>query len=120
LLLASQDGETAMPRAKRLPDSAKAKTVTVGKGRRGDAGAVFALAPKVGSVSDQRAANAGMMECEKKGEDKHPDRAGREQREYSGATIFCCSNSRRHSLARSKRLGELKLARSQGQERHSL
>jgi hypothetical protein len=36
------------------------------KGRKGDAGAVFDLAPKVGSVSDKRAANGGVMAGEKK------------------------------------------------------
>jgi hypothetical protein len=45
---------------------AKAKTVTVAKGQRGDAGAVFDLAPKVGSVSDRRAANGGVMAAKKK------------------------------------------------------
>src|SRR5665213_2687451 len=52
LLLASQDWETAMPCAKCIPNSAKAKTVTVLKGQKGDAGAVFDLAPGPGSVSD--------------------------------------------------------------------
>ena len=41
------------PCAKRIQNPAKAKTVTVAKGQRGDAGAVFDLAPNVGSVSDQ-------------------------------------------------------------------
>ena len=55
-----------MPCAKRIENSAKAKTVTVGKGQKGDAGAVFDLAPEVGSVSDKRAANGGVMAGEKK------------------------------------------------------
>jgi hypothetical protein len=38
----------------------------VAKRQKGDAGAVFDLAPKVGSVSDKRAANGGVMACEKK------------------------------------------------------
>jgi hypothetical protein len=38
----------------------------VAKGQKGDAGAVFDLAPKVGSVSDKRAANGGVMACVKK------------------------------------------------------
>ena len=56
-----------MPCAKCIENPAKAKTVTVAKGQKGDAGAVFDLAPKVGSVSDKRAANGGVMACEKKG-----------------------------------------------------
>ena len=55
-----------MPCAKCIQNPAKAKTVTVGKGQKGDAGAVFDLAPKVGSVSDKRAANGGVMACVKK------------------------------------------------------
>jgi hypothetical protein len=55
-----------MPCAKCIPNSAKAKTVTVGKGQKGQAGAVFDLAPKLGSVSDKRAANGGVMACVKK------------------------------------------------------
>jgi hypothetical protein len=38
----------------------------VEKGQKGDAGAVFDLAPKPGSVSDKRAANGGVMVCVKK------------------------------------------------------
>jgi hypothetical protein len=38
----------------------------VAKGQGGDAGAVFDLAPKVGSVSDRRAANGGVMAAKKK------------------------------------------------------
>jgi hypothetical protein len=53
MLLASPFGETAKPRAKRIQNAAKAETVTVGKGKKGDAGAVFDLAPGLGSVSDQ-------------------------------------------------------------------
>ena len=55
-----------MPRAERIENPAKAKTVTVAKRQKGDAGAVFDLAPKVGSVSDKRAANGGVMACVKK------------------------------------------------------
>jgi hypothetical protein len=40
--------------------------VKVAKGQKGDAGAVFDLAPKLGSVSDKRAANGGVMACVKK------------------------------------------------------
>jgi hypothetical protein len=40
--------------------------VTVVKGQKGDAGAVFDLAPKVGSVSDKRAANGRVTACVKK------------------------------------------------------
>ena len=61
MLLASPDWETAKPCAKCIQNPAKAKTVTVAKGQKGDAGAVFDLAPKVGSVSDKRAANGGVM-----------------------------------------------------------
>jgi len=52
--------------------SAKAKTVTAAEGQEGDAGAVFDLAPKVGAVSDERAANGGMMAGVKKAKDNHP------------------------------------------------
>ena len=51
--------------------------MTVGKGQKGDAGAVFDLAPKVGSVSDKRAANGGVMVCEKKGAENNLNEAGR-------------------------------------------
>ena len=40
--------------------------MTVAKGQKGDAGAVFDLAPKFGSVSDKRAANGGVVACVKK------------------------------------------------------
>ena len=66
-----------MPCAKCIQSPAKAKTVTVAKGQWGDAGAVFDLAPKVGSVSDKRAANGGVMACEKKGEENNLNEAGR-------------------------------------------
>jgi len=66
LLLASLDGRQRCRARERIENPAKAKTVTVAKGQRGDAGAVFDLAPKVGSVSDKRAANGGVMACEKK------------------------------------------------------
>ena len=52
--------------------SAKAKTVTAAEGQEGDAGAVLDLAPKVGAVSDERAANGGMMAGVKKAKDNHP------------------------------------------------
>ncbi|MGA2541206.1 MAG: hypothetical protein ABSG78_06540 [Verrucomicrobiota bacterium] len=58
--------ETAKPCAKCIENSAKAKTVTVGKRQKGDAGAVFDLAPNFGSVSDKRAANGGVMACVKR------------------------------------------------------
>ena len=61
-----------MPCAKRIQNSAKAKTVTVAKGQMGDAGAVFDLAPKsrlgVGPVSSKWWGDGGR----KKGEDKQP------------------------------------------------
>jgi len=61
------------PCAKCIQMSAKAKSVTVAKGQRGDAGAVFDLAPKyrrgVGPVSSKRWGDGGR----KKGEDKQPD-----------------------------------------------
>jgi hypothetical protein len=62
-----------MPYAKRIEHSAKAKTVTVAKGQRGDAGAVFDLAPDVGSVSDKRAANGGVTACVKKAKTNNPN-----------------------------------------------
>ena len=40
--------------------------MTVAKGQKGDAGAVFDLAPNVGLVSDRRAANGWVMACVKK------------------------------------------------------
>jgi hypothetical protein len=49
----------------------------VAKRQRGDAGAVFDLAPKVGSVSDRRAANGGVMACEKKGAENNLNETGR-------------------------------------------
>jgi xanthine dehydrogenase iron-sulfur cluster and FAD-binding subunit A len=58
--------ETAKPCAKRIPNQAKAKTVTVAKRQKGDAGAAFDLAPELGSVSDRRAANGGVAACVKK------------------------------------------------------
>jgi hypothetical protein len=58
--------ETAQPCAKCIQNPAKAKTVTVAKGQKGDAGAVFDLAPRLGSVSDKRAANGGVMACVEK------------------------------------------------------
>jgi hypothetical protein len=66
-------GETASRAQSALNKPAKAKTVTVAKGQRGDAGAVFDLAPKcrlgVGPVSSKRWGDGGR----KKGEDKQPD-----------------------------------------------
>ena len=50
--------------------------MTVAKGQKGDAGAVFDLAPKVGSVSDKRAANGRVMAA-KKGEENNLNEAGR-------------------------------------------
>jgi hypothetical protein len=41
--------------------------VTVAEGQEGAAGAVFDLASKLGLVSDQRAANGGVMAGVKKG-----------------------------------------------------
>jgi hypothetical protein len=76
LLLASPDWETAKPCAKCIQNPAKAKTVTEAKRQKGDAGAVFDLAPKVGSVSDKRAANGGLMACVKKAKTNNLDEAG--------------------------------------------
>jgi hypothetical protein len=66
-----------MPCAKCIPNPAKAKTVTVGKGQKGDAGAVFDLAPGLGSVSDKRAANGGVTACVKKAKTNNVNEAGR-------------------------------------------
>jgi hypothetical protein len=80
LLLASPDWETAKPCAKCIQNPAKAKTVTVAKGQKGDAGAVFDLAPDVGSVSDKRAANGRVTACVKTGEENNLNEAGRMRR----------------------------------------
>jgi len=48
----------------------------VAKGQSGDAGAVFDLASKVGSVSDKRAANGGVMACVKDGAENNLNEAG--------------------------------------------
>ncbi len=64
-----------MPCAKCIQFPAKAKTVTVLKGPKGDAGAVFDLAPKVGSVSDKRAANGGVTVCVKKAQTNNVNEA---------------------------------------------
>ncbi|MGA2542311.1 MAG: hypothetical protein ABSG78_12220 [Verrucomicrobiota bacterium] len=40
--------------------------MTVAKRQKGDAGAIFDLAPEVGSLSDRRAANGGVMAAKKK------------------------------------------------------
>ena len=73
LLLASLLGETTNRARKRIQNPAKAKTVTEAKGRKGDDGAVFDLAPKsrpgVGPVSSKRWGEGGR----KKGEDKQPN-----------------------------------------------
>ena len=63
--------------AKCIQTPAKAKTVTVGKGQKGDAGAVFDLAPRLGSVSDKRAANGRVTASVKKGEENNLNEAGR-------------------------------------------
>jgi len=60
----------------RIENPAKAKTVTVAKGQKGDAGAVFDLAPKVGSVSDKRAANGGVTAWVKKAQTNNVNEAG--------------------------------------------
>jgi len=59
-------GDSDAAREVHLTTQRKQKTVTVAKGQKGDAGAVFDLAPKVGSVSDKRAANGGVAACIKK------------------------------------------------------
>ena len=57
----------------RIENPAKAETVTVAKRQKGDAGAVFDLAPKsrlgVGPVSSKRWGDG----VRKKGEDKQPE-----------------------------------------------
>jgi len=50
--------------------------VTEAKGQKGDAGAAFDLAPEVGSVSDKRAANGGVMAGVKKAKKTTMRRAG--------------------------------------------
>jgi hypothetical protein len=60
-----------------MENPAKAKTVTVAEGQEGAAGAVFDLAPNLGLVSDERAANGGVIAGVKKGEDTQPDSSGR-------------------------------------------
>jgi len=52
---------------------AKAKTVTAAEVPEGAAGAVLALAPNLGLVSDQRAANGGVMAGVKTGADTQPN-----------------------------------------------
>jgi len=47
------DGETASRARQRIKNPAKAKTVTAAEGQEGAAGAVLALAPDLGLVSDQ-------------------------------------------------------------------
>jgi hypothetical protein len=55
-------------------NSAKAETVTVTKGGRGGAGAVFDLSTSIGAVSDQRAADGeGDGRRQKKGRIKQPN-----------------------------------------------
>jgi hypothetical protein len=66
LLLASLIGETASRARQRIKNLAKAKTVTAAEVPEGAAGAVFDLASKLGLVSDQRAANGGVMAGVKK------------------------------------------------------
>ena len=53
-------------RGSALKNSAKAKTVTAAEVSEGAAGAVLALASNLGLVSDQRAANGGVMAGVKK------------------------------------------------------
>jgi len=59
LLLASWLRETASRARKRVKKSANAKAVTATIWEWGGAGAGFDLAPKLGSVSDGRAATVG-------------------------------------------------------------
>ena len=72
MLLASSVWEPASRTRQRWKKSAKAKTVTGAKGRRGDAGAVFDLAPNLGSVADKRAAYGGVIGGRENGADKLP------------------------------------------------
>ena len=66
-----------MPCAKCIQNPAKAKTVTVAKGQKGDAGAVFDLAPErrlgVGQASSKRWGDG----VRKKGEENNLNEAGR-------------------------------------------
>jgi hypothetical protein len=73
LLLASLTGRQQAVRDSASKTLAKAKTVTAAEGQEGAAGAVFDLAPNLGLVSDQRAANGGVMAGVKKGEDTQPN-----------------------------------------------
>jgi hypothetical protein len=66
LLLASLIGETASRARERIKNPAKAKTVTAAEVSEGAAGAVFDLAPNLGLVSNQRAANGGVTAGVKK------------------------------------------------------
>jgi hypothetical protein len=70
-------GDNEAVREAHSKERAKAKAVTVAKGQKGDAGAVFDLAPNPGSVSDQRAANGGVTACVKKAK-KTPECGGEE------------------------------------------
>jgi hypothetical protein len=64
------DGGDSQPRARaHSKNPAKAKTVTAAEGQAEAAGAVFDLASNLGWVSDQRAANGGVMAGVKTGED---------------------------------------------------
>ena len=69
MLLASQLGETAKPCAKCIENPAKAKTVTVAKRQRGDAGAVFDHAPQsrhgVGPASRTEGVMTGVKKAKK-------------------------------------------------------
>jgi len=65
--------ETASRARQRIKNPAKAKTVTAAEGQEGAAGAVFDLASNLGLVSDERAANGGVMAGVKKGEDTQPN-----------------------------------------------
>jgi hypothetical protein len=59
-------GRQQAVRESALKNPAKAKTVTAAERQEGDAGAVFDLAANLGLVSDQRAANGGVMAGVKK------------------------------------------------------
>jgi hypothetical protein len=94
-------GKTTGRARKRIEKSAKAKTVTVAKGQKGDAGAVFDLVPKsrpgIEPVSNKRWGGG----VRKKGEDKQPDFVSRQGRGvYSARSLREISTKWLQSLSR--------------------
>jgi hypothetical protein len=105
-----------MPCAKCIPNSAKAKTVTVGKGQKGNAGAVFDLASGLGSVSDKRAANGGVIACVKKGEENNLN----EEADGLTASHYCGAEGRRASHRTDEWACSMAGARNKGSALESL